>query len=195
MLNDDNQPFDERLIAEITRRLRSTLCDVIEVRVPKSHIVLADPEFWRDCELLTPNPRENLQSRIFVDGFDGCCHWNSWKVYSDAIEEGLSFWAGFAFGRDAWFHHEWCMLGNRIVETTAPYNLYYGARIRQSEIETINLRFSGVDLTGHVDPKVGVWTFVNERREVVPYDPSIYGKTIGRERDAKTSVLKEGLGR
>jgi hypothetical protein len=130
-----------------------------------------------------------------VDGFDGSCHWNSWKVYKNAIEPGLSFWAGFAFGRGAWFHHEWCMLGSRIVETPAPYTLYYGAEIQQREIDIITEKFDKVDLTKYVDPRVGVWTIANKRRQLVPYDPDFYGQTIGRERDPKTSELKEGLGR
>ena len=191
MSDNPAQPVSDELCAKITRNLR----DSIEVRVPKAHVVLSDPDFWGRSHLLTPNPIEDLRSRVFVDGFAKCCHWNSWKVYTDAIEPGLTFWAGFAFCGASWTHHEWCMLGNRIIETTVPYNSYYGAEIQKREFEIINQRFANVDLTQYVDPEVGVWTFLDERRQCVPYDPAVYAKTIGRERDPKTSELKEGLGR
>jgi hypothetical protein len=191
-MQNGNHSLGNDLASEITIALREIGRIAIEVRLPKSHVVLSDRDFWASCGLLTPNPEKDLRSRIFVDGFNGCCHWNSWKVVTNAIEPGLSLWAGFAFARGAWVHHEWCMLEGRIVETTHSYALYYGGKVYDREFEIINQRFAGVDLTKYVNPK-GVCTFVNERRQVVPYDRSVYGATIGREETLRLPLSRKGL--
>lgn len=174
---------------EVAKALRS----VIEVRQPDAQSLLTNPAFWDRCRLLPPDALTQVRGRIFVDGFAGCCHWNSWKVYTQAIENGLSLWLGYAFYDGVWTSHCWCMLQGRIVETTWAFRIYFGAELSDGECDSVAQKY------GKDDPLqkgfANVYTIRGGHRMVVPYDAESFANSIGRERDWKTLAVKEGLGR
>jgi hypothetical protein len=180
----------EESLAECVAR---TLRGVIEVRQPKNHFIINRPEFWDHCHLVAPDCWQNPPPQIFVDGFAGCCHWNSWKVYSDAIEPDVSLWMGYALYGASWVRHAWCMYNGRIIETTVPYRVYFGAQLTADECEQYCRKYEAYAF-GEFE-KCDVLTFVDGRRKVVHYDPEKFSQTIGRERDQNTSQVKVGLGR
>jgi hypothetical protein len=170
-----------------------TLQSVIYVQPPRAGSLLERPEFLARCRLMTPNWREQPIDRLFVDGFVGKCYSNSWKVYRDALEDGLRLCAGYAFARGAWWEHAWCLLGDRIVESTHSYLIYFGAELTSDECTLIGRRF-GVSYPPTPD-RVRVYTILDGLRRAVPYDPQLHAAGIGRERDTATGDIVEGLGR
>src|SRR2546428_7338099 len=94
----------EKLADEIASTLRGI------VYVPRLNVgsLLARREFWQRCKLLNPNWRDQYPNLIFVDGFLGTCQWNSWRVFCEHREEGLSLWLGYACYGLGWSEHSWC---------------------------------------------------------------------------------------
>jgi hypothetical protein len=129
-----------------------------------------------------------------VDGFVGCCKWNSLKVFTEKRETGLTLWSGYGYA-GFWAKHFWCMLGERFVETGAPFRIYYGAQLDETEIEELVKEAEDFADIARQKKKLPVWTIVNGERDSVRYDDDKYGQSIGRERDPKTGTVKEGLGR
>ena len=152
---------------------------------------LANPEIWPRCRRVGVNDWSKI---IYVDGFVAMCHANSWKVFSDAIEEGLSLWLGFTCLHSRWVEHAWCMLGDRIVETTYARMIYYGAELNEDERAEFVKRHSQ-KLAKAAERRCPVLTSVDGRRNEAKYDPLEYGQSIGRERDPVSRKIKEGLGR
>lgn len=178
----------------LAQEIVTTLRDMIGVSLPQPESLLSRKKFWSRCQLVTPNwTNFAITSRIYVDGFVGACCWNSWKVYNSGIEEGLSLWLGFAHRWGRWTEHAWCMLDQRIVETTAPYLAYYGAELDEQEREYFSKYISVSNPA--LQKIVRVATMIEGHRTHVTYDPAIYADTIGRERDPVTREIKEGLGR
>lgn len=180
---------EQTLAGEIADTLRSI------IYVPRTHegSFVARPDFWRRCRLVNPDWRKYRPQRTFVDGYESACRWNSWRVYSDSLENGLSLWMGFAFGWGYWCEHAWCMLGDRIIETTYPFYIYFGAALTPEECAAFGRRYGEHDMTGR--DNLRVWTFVDGYREVVAYNRDAHGASIGRERDPQTGKIREGLGR
>src|SRR5262245_42545437 len=114
-MNNDQSPLAE----EIARTLRSL------IRVPRVYrgSQISNEHFWPRCRRVDIDYGRKI---IFVDGYVGCCHSNSWKVFSDALESGLGLWLGYSLSGDRWVEHAWCMLGDRVVESTFARDIYYG---------------------------------------------------------------------
>jgi hypothetical protein len=178
---------------ELSEEIAVTLRNIVHVPRLTRHALPARPGFWQRCKLVTPYWREREIPRVFVDGFATACYWNSWKVYTDAIEAGLTVWAGYALSQAHWYGHAWCMLGERIVETTSPYYAYYGAQLNDEELAILDRHQREHDLLAL--QKLKVVTFIDGRRQYVDYDPAEYAQTIGRERDPITRAVRPGLGR
>jgi len=180
---------NDNLSDEIDRTLRSL------IHVPRLNRggFISRPGFWDRCCLVTPNWRDQFNHWIFVDGFENASKWNAWKVFTDSLEDGLSLWLGYALFRGSWKEHAWCMLGDRIVESTLPFRIYYGAELTGNERELFGKEYGGFDLVSRTNTKV--FTIADCFRELVPFDPKLHGASIGRERDFKTGMIKDGLGR
>lgn len=107
-------------------------------------------------------------SRIYVDGYWGQCHWNSAMtavrypggmmpnrkdIEKQIIESPLRIFRGFAyfFSNDGlengWAMHGWCMEGKTILETTGPMSAYFGAELNDSERRLYAKLVSGHDPT------------------------------------------------
>jgi len=178
----------------LVREIATALQKIIHVQRLSAGSLIDRREFWQRCRNITPHWREPPIDRIFVDGFVGKCKSNSWKVYSDAIEEGLSLWSGYAFHGGTWWEHSWCMLGNRIIETTGYFWIYYGAEHTAEEREIFGKRYRNCYPPPSAN-NVRIYTFVNGFREAIPYDAEMHAIGFGRERDSVTGEIKEGLGR
>jgi hypothetical protein len=163
------------------------------IQVPRMYrgSLIANASFWPRCRRVDIDYGRKI---ILVDGFVGCCHSNSWKVFSDALEPGLSLWLGYALSLDRWVEHAWCMLGKRIVESTFSREIYFGAELTTNEREEFGRRLSRPKDRSRDFLRVA--TFVNGERTFVDYDAAMeYHHTIGRERDPATGQIMEGLGR
>ena len=163
------------------------------IRVPRVYrgSQIANKNFWPRCRRMDTAYGRKI---IFVDGFVGCCHSNSWKVFSDALEPGLSLWLGYSLSGDRWVEHAWCMLGDRIVESTFARDIYFGAELTPEECEEFGRRQSRHKASARTS--LSVATFINgERTFVECYAAAGYHDTIGREREPATGQVKEGLGR
>lgn len=184
------EEFDEIALA---REIERTLQSFIFVTRLSPSFPVSKPGFWQRCRLLTPNWRHLAPSQIFVDGFVACCKWNSWKVFSEARESGLSIWSGYGYSGQ-WAAHTWCMLGERFVESGAPFRIYFGAQLNQGEIDELGIE--ATDFMESIGKKVkSIWTVVDGQRDIVRYDEAAHEHSIGRERDPRTGAIKEGLGR
>ena len=170
--------------------IAKTLRGMVSVPVLQPDSQLASSSFLARCRRID----SRIHKLIFVDGFLGFCHANSWKVFSDAIEDGLSLWLGFTCSHARWVEHAWCMLGDRIIETTYPRVIYYGAELNEFERHIFAERHSK-QLEKAVQKRFPVVTLVDGRRNDVKYDPLEYEHSIGRERDPVTREIKPGLGR
>jgi hypothetical protein len=177
----------------LAQEIAATLRGIVHVPRQNPGSLVARREFWQRCRLLNPDWRSCSPRRIFVDGFHGACHWNAWKVYTDALEPGLSLWMGYALHGGSWTEHSWCMLGDRIVETTWPFRIYFGAELTPEERGVFGGRYGKFDLAARVN--VRVMTFVDGFREDILYDANTHADGIGRERDVDTGEIKPGLGR
>src|SRR5262245_17906308 len=104
--------------------LAKTLRGMMELPRILLNSQLARPALLARCQRIKLDRWDDI---IYVDGFLSLCHANSWKVYSDARESGLSLWLGLSCAHARWVEHAWCMLGNRIIETTYARAIYYGA--------------------------------------------------------------------
>ena len=177
------------LADEIERTLRGL------IHVPRVNVggPVARRKFWSRCHLVTSNWRDENHRYIFVDGFVGASKWNSWKVFTDAIEDGLTLWMGYALRSGQWHEHAWCMLNNRIVETCWADRIYFGAMLIDDEIEAFGKEYGEHDLLDRSNLHVA--TFVDGMLESVPYDPKEHRSGIGRERDMMTREIRKGLGR
>jgi hypothetical protein len=193
MNTSESPEADTALLVE---RIAATLRALVEVHPLEPDSLVARPGFWERCQTVVPGHESGDPSkrRVFVDGFRGAPQWNSLKVYRDALEPGLSLWCGYALYGGAWYHHAWCMLGQRIVETTVGWPLYYGAALLPDELEYFAARYGELDPNSRKRQTVetckdGLRTYVwgDELRA--------FSETIGRERDWKTGEIKEGLGR
>ena len=180
------------LVEEIATTLRA----LVEISPFEPDGIVARPGFWDRCQTIVPGRESDDPSkrRIFVDGFRGACRWNALKVYREAIEPGLSLWCGYALYGRTWYDHSWCMLGPRIVETTVPFRIYYGAALLPDELEYFMVRYGKLDQNSRKREMVATCRD-GHRAEVWGDDVKAFTETIGRERDWKTGVLKEGLGR
>ena len=177
---------------DLAREIERTLQGLIWVPRLNRRSLVASREFWNRCKLLTPHWHYQEPPRIYVDGFVALCKWNSWKVYTDALEAGLSLWAGYA-GSGRWTEHAWCMYQGQIVESTWGFRTYYGAELNAAEREIFRQQYGTMDL--EKAKKLWIWTMVDGRRDMIRYDEALHANTIGRERDPKTGAIKEGLGR
>lgn len=182
-LASDQSPLAEE-IASTLRRL---------IKVPRVYrgSQIAETGFWSRCRRIDTDYGRKI---ILVDGFVGCCRSNSWTVFRAALEPGLTLWQGYALSQGQWVEHAWCMLGDRIVESTFAREFYYGAELTPGEREEFGRR-----LSKHRPSARGllrVATFVDGERTYVDHDAAAaYHATIGRERDPATGRIKQGLGR
>ena len=183
-MGDDQQRHADEIAA--------TLRNLIPVRPPMPNSLLWSTAFWRRCRRIDDGTGLNI---IHVDGFAGLCFYNCWKVYSDAIEHGLSLWHGYASHWNRWSEHAWCMLGNRIIETTMTRAVYYGAELDPDERAVFADRYGVLKIRDKHWEKLQVATYIDGERTYAKYDPRVYGQTIGRERDPITGQIKEGIGR
>jgi hypothetical protein len=181
----------------LAERIAQTLRTLIEVRPSEPDPVVARPGFWERCQPIALGRGglgAFLRQRIFVDGFRGACQWNSLKVYRDALEPGLSLWCGYALYGGAWYHHAWCMLDQRIVETTVPFQIYHGAALSTEEVELFAAQYADLPLDSRKREMVATCKG-GVRADVWGEDVKAFAETIGRERDWQTGQLKNGLGR
>ncbi len=177
--------------AALAREIARTLQALTFVSRLSVHFPVSKRGFWERCRLLTTFLSQ--PTRIYVDGFVAACKWNSWQVFAEARETGLSLWSGYAY-LGHWTAHTWCMLGERFVETGGPFRIYYGAELNASEIEELGKEFADFPDSAAKKGKL-VWTMVNGEREAVRYNEAEHGQSIGRERDPKTGAIRDGLGR
>lgn len=192
MNTSDSPEADTALLAE---KIAATLRALIQVSPLEPDSLVARPGFWERCQTIVPSHESDASKRrIFVDGFRGACQWNSLKVYREALEPGLTLWCGYAFYGGAWYHHAWCMLRQRIVETTIPWCLYYGAALLPDELEYFTTRYGELDPTSRKRKAVATCKD-GLRTDVWGDDCKAFSETIGRERDWKTGEIKDGLGR
>jgi hypothetical protein len=108
-LSDEPRPFvsqADKDEAALLRDIEQTLQSVTFVSRPSVHFPVSTPSFWQRCRLLTPSWRFVQPQQIFVDGFVQCCKWNSWKVFKEHCEPGLSLWSGFGYA-GYWTPHGW----------------------------------------------------------------------------------------
>ena len=105
----------------------------------------------------------------------------------------MSLWSGYGYA-GYWTPHTWCMLGDRFVESGGPFRIYYGAELDETEIDELGKESAEFIKASERKMKF-VWTIVDGEREIVRYDQSSHELSLGRERDLKTGVIKEGLGR
>jgi hypothetical protein len=153
-------------------------------------------EFWNRCAIINPNWHQEEPDVIQFDGYLQGCMWNSWKVFDDALEDGITVYQGYALGGGQWSDHCWCMLGDRIIETTGQFTIYFGAALNEQELAdfcSLCADHEPVPATyGHF------WTsfypFGRIHPEIDETDPC-FTPSIGRERNSKTHAIKEGLGR
>jgi len=177
--------------AALAREIERTLQALTFVSRLSVHFPVSKPSFWARCRMLTT--RYVPPPRIFVDGFVASCKWNSWRVFTEAREPGLSLWSGYAY-YGHWTAHTWCMLGEKFVETGGPFRIYYGAELDASEIEELGKESADFQETAAKKFK-SIWTMVNGERDMVRYNEAEHAQSIGRERDPQTGAIKEGLGR
>jgi hypothetical protein len=190
-LGEDNivAKSKEQLEVEIANTLRA----IVYVPPLPAGILMANEEFWNRCQLITPNWRHQRPDAIFVDGFVGGCKWNSNKVFTDALKPGLRIFQGYAFGLGSWAEHCWCMLGNRIVESTGDYDVYYGAELNAQERQWFQEGAAAYNPLAVENPEI--WTLdIGGSRIHVPYKAERDAASIGRERHWRDRKLKEGLG-
>ena len=196
-LDNPSQPViseAEHDAAALAREIERTLQSFIFVSRLSTHFPVSKPGFWQRCRLLTPNWRHVQPQQIFVDGIVACCKWTSWKVFTEARETGLTIWSGYGFYYGQWASHTWCMLGEKFVESGAPFRIYFGAQLDESETKALGKESAEFMETGGKRVR-SIWTVVNGKRDVARYDEASHGHSIGRERDLKTGAVKEGLGR
>lgn len=174
--------------------LRETLQSLIEVQEPAADSVIASTEFQARCQLVTPNWNHQKLKRVFVDGFVGKCYSNSWKVYTDALEQSLTLWAGYALARGKWWEHAWCMIEDQIVESTYHFDTYFGCQLTKTECDIVGHRY-GVTIPPVTASNVRVYTSENGIRRAVPYRAEVHAAGIGREKDPVTGAIRDGLGR
>jgi hypothetical protein len=162
------------------------------IRVPRIYrgSQIGNATFWPRFKRL-PHPWG--QNTIFVDGFVGCCHSNSCGVFTDALEAGITLWLRYACAWDNWYEHAWCMLGDRIIETTFGHAIYFVAELTTEELAEFAKRHS--EHKQELRKNLRVATFVNGERAYVEYDAAIYADSIGRERDPFTRDIQQRLGR
>jgi hypothetical protein len=195
-LRDEPQPVTSQVDRDgtaLAQEIERTLQSLTFVTRLSVHFPVSKPGFWQRCRLLTPNWRHVRPPQIFVDGFVACCKWNSWKLFSEAREPGLSIWSGYGYA-GYWAAHTWCMLGERFVESGGPFRIYYGAELDQAEIEELGRESADFVETGGKRVK-SIWSIVDGKREIVRYNEAEHGQSIGRERDPKTGAIRAGLGR
>lgn len=176
---------------QLTSEVDATLRRIIYVPPLPDGSLLARQGFWDRCALLNPHWREERPNRVFVNGYVGACKWNSWKVFKDALEPDLRIYLGYAFGRGAWAEHCWCMLGNRIVETTGDMDIYYGAELNEEERAHLAEGCAAYDPLAKTQGLF--WSFLGPLRTVREIKPET-AATIAREIDDDGNVV-EGLGR
>lgn len=179
---------NDSLAADIASTLRS----LIPVPTPDPNGLFVRHNIWQRCQRIAPDAQERWLDPIYVDGIAGECRWNSWQVFDMQLEQGLTLWMGYAFFADRWVEHSWCMLDGRIVESTAPFRIYYGAQLVAKEIDVVSKERNQCDFTERDGMRV--WTTTDRGREDVPFKSDPYAATIGRERD-KQGRLVDGLGR
>lgn len=174
--------------------LCQTLQGLIDVQKPASDSLLRRPAFLARCRLVTPDWNARRMSRIFVDGFVGKCYSNSCQVYRNGSEEDLALWVGYALARGQWWEHAWCMIDDLIIESTHPFDAYYGSDLSTEEREWLlqNHRFAYPTMHSK---NVRIYTYEDGVRHAVPYQPDIHSAGIGRERDPISGKLRVGLGR
>jgi hypothetical protein len=85
------------------------------------------------------------------------------------------------------------MLGERVIETTASFQIYFGAQLDPGELERFCSSQAHLDLLER--DNLSIVTSKDGYRQRIPYDPAIHRETIGRERDEMTGQVKAGLGR
>jgi hypothetical protein len=115
----------------------ATLRGVIQVQDDGgAKLLMGDPAFWARCYLIRPVDVE----RFFVDGYAVACKWNSWTVAQMYPNLGLRVYQGYALSHldGRWVEHCWLVSGNRLVETTGPFALYYGAELNNEELAEFN---------------------------------------------------------
>lgn len=176
---------------EIATKLRS----FVEVRPFDAGSLVARPEFWSRCRLMKPKKRPDTprDNRIYVDGFAGACHWNSLQVHKNSTESGLGLWSGFALHGGTWYAHSWCMIEEQIVESTAPFQLYFGARLTPDEVEHFQNEYGTLSLDS--PKRKCVITTRGGCRQHVWEDLNALSRTIGRQRDWETGEVLDGLRR
>jgi len=181
----------------LENQIAATLRGMIRIPPLYRGSIFGNPEFWNRCRRIEVKDWRKI---ILVDGYAGCCHSNSLKVYTDALEDGISLWLGYACAWNVWEHHCWCILGDRLIETTYVHAIYFGAELTPDEREQFGLKLR--EKKGSRD-SLRVVTTINGDRVTLPCAPnwdygSVHAKyesTIGRERDPQTGEVKPGLGR
>ena len=173
--------------------LAATLRALVPVRSLSPSSLVHRPQFWRRCELVKPHWWYDTSHFIFVDGIVGASKWNACRTYEQSTNGNLCIWLGFAFTGGIWREHCWCMLGDRVVETEWPHDNYYGAELSAAEHETLRVRCTKSDLSTRENARL--WTVdAKGERIIIPYDPTIHARCIGRERDRLTNEIKADLG-
>jgi hypothetical protein len=175
-------------------KLYQDLQGLIDVQSPRSDSLLTSAEFIDRCRLLTPNFHDQRAKRIYVDGFVGKCYSNSCKVYRDELEAGLKLYVGYALAYGRWWEHAWCMIGDLTIETTHWFDAYYGSELVNDECELVLSKYR-CSYPPSQSKNVRIYTYECGSRRAVSYNPDIHAAGIGRERDARSGVILEGLGR
>lgn len=83
----------------------------------------------------------SLDKRKKVKGEVNHCHANTARLFLKM--ENISIITGYALNGDVWIQHSWGYDGKRVVETTSPFNAYYGVVL------------SGLDITKFVIGELG----------------------------------------
>lgn len=176
-------------------KIVDTLRSAIEVQPSDPIDLVAQPQFWNRCRKVIPGKVSDgpEKSRIFVDGFAGACRWNSLQVYTQAAEDGLSIWYGYALYGGTWYLHAWCMLSDRIVESTTPFQLYFGAALTAQECDFFMEHYG--KLPSDSPKRACVITIKDGSRKHVTENVISLAQTIGQERDWRTGAVLQGLGR
>ena len=98
-------------------------------------ISVASEEPDRDLEkVLARGHQFAIEGRRFVPGQANQCHQNVARMYLDPEFRTARIATGYGLSVDGtWLQHSWLIHGGKIVETTVPFEVYYGCELSDDE--------------------------------------------------------------
>lgn len=73
----------------------------------------------------------SLDKRKKVKGEMNRCHANTARFF---LEKNYNIVTGYALSEDRWLQHSWSFDGKRVIETTVPFDAYFGVVLSGIEI-------------------------------------------------------------